>query len=164
MLQKWRPDRGTLPIGHEGIGGRGEAKTFTKEATARMLTANGYFELGDVALKKRRRIAGLGSEDPKRSCLNRPAARFHMLPTRTVPTKTVPTKICCLNISREFPADLRLPPLSLKVLLESSSLKSRVLVRRLAVRGCLVRRWLRRDGQASLNHQLSTYLYVCWYP
>ena len=51
----------------------------------------------------------------------------------SLPTKIMPTKIRWLNISGKFPLSLGIPPLKLKILLESNPLKSRILVRRLAV-------------------------------
>ena len=50
-----------------------------------------------------------------------------------LPTKIIPTKIHWLNISGKFPMDMRIPPLTLKILPESNPLKSRILVRRLAM-------------------------------
>ena len=52
----------------------------------------------------------------------------------SLPSKIVPTKVRCLKLSGELPVGLRIPPLELKILLESSPLKSRIFVRRLAVR------------------------------
>ena len=51
----------------------------------------------------------------------------------------IPTKIRRLKLSAEFPIDMRIPPLKIKSMPESSPLKSRILVRRLAVsvRVCL---------------------------
>ena len=43
------------------------------------------------------------------------------------------TKICRLNNSQKFPMDVRMPPLKIKILLESNPQKSRILVRRLTV-------------------------------
>ena len=43
------------------------------------------------------------------------------------------TKICQLELSRTFPMDMNIPPLKLKILLESNPLKSIILVRTLAV-------------------------------
>ena len=65
--------------------------------------------------------------------------RLHMddpsrgTPTPNVPTKIIPTKICWLNISGKFSMDMRIPPLNINIMLESNPLKSRRLVRRLAV-------------------------------
>ena len=47
--------------------------------------------------------------------------------------KTIPTKMRWLTISRRFPIDMRIPPLTLKILLLSNPLNSRILVPRLAV-------------------------------
>ena len=55
------------------------------------------------------------------------------LPTPNLPTEIIPTKIPRLKLSGEFPADMRIPPLEIKILLESNPLKSRIFVRRLAV-------------------------------
>ena len=53
--------------------------------------------------------------------------------TPNLPTKTIPTKIAWLKLSGNFPMGLGIPPLKIQILLESNSLKSRILVRRLAV-------------------------------
>ena len=45
----------------------------------------------------------------------------------------LPAKICCLKFSGKLPMGLGIPPLKFKILPESSPLKSRILVRRLAV-------------------------------
>ena len=54
-------------------------------------------------------------------------------PTKIVPTKIVPAKIRWLKISGKLPTDMRIPPLKIKIMLESNPLKSRILVRRLAI-------------------------------
>ena len=41
-----------------------------------------------------------------------------------------------LKLSRKFPLDMTIPPLKIKILLESNPLKSRIFVRRLAVLSC----------------------------
>ena len=61
-----------------------------------------------------------------------------ILPAKIIPTKIIPTKLCGLKLSGEFPMDIRIPPLKIKILLESNLPKSRILVGRLAVR-CAVR-------------------------
>ena len=48
-------------------------------------------------------------------------------------TPNRPAKICSLGISGNVPMDMRIPPRKNKILLESNPLKSRILVRRLAV-------------------------------
>ena len=48
-------------------------------------------------------------------------------------TPNLPTMIAWLKLARKFPMDLGIPPLKIKILPESSPLKSRILVRRLAV-------------------------------
>ena len=70
--------------------------------------------------------------------------------TPNLPTKIIPTKIPWLNISREFPMNIRIPPLWIKILLESNPPKSRILVRRLAVRGS------RRRGSTAGLHDLGS--------
>ena len=45
----------------------------------------------------------------------------------------LPTRPCRLNVSRTFCRGLRIPPINIKILLESNPLKSRILARRLAV-------------------------------
>ena len=52
------------------------------------------------------------------------------IPTKSIPTKSIPAKICW---SGEFPMGLGGLPLEIKILLESNPLKSRILVRRLAI-------------------------------
>ena len=64
--------------------------------------------------------------------------------TPNLPTKIIPTKICGLKMSGKFPLDMRIPALKLKILLESNPLKSRILVRRLAI-----------------NQNLSKEMYAC---
>ena len=78
-----------------------------------------------------------------------PAAAAFRRFTPSLPTKIVPTKICRLNISRKSSVDLGIPPLRIKILLESNPLKSRILVRRLAVR-CLLVRFNHRDFSGAL--------------
>ena len=51
-----------------------------------------------------------------------------------LPTKITPTKIAWLKISGKFPMHMRIPPLHIKITFESNPLKSRISVRRLAVR------------------------------
>ena len=53
--------------------------------------------------------------------------------THNLPTKTIPTKIHLLKISGKILMGMRIPPLKLKIMLESNPLKSTTLVRRLAV-------------------------------
>ena len=48
-------------------------------------------------------------------------------------TKIIPAKIRWLKTSGKFPMDMRTSPLQIKILFESNPLKSRILVRRLAV-------------------------------
>ena len=52
-----------------------------------------------------------------------------------LPTKIISTKIARLKTSRKSPMRLGIPPLKIKILLESNPLKSRIVVRRLAVEG-----------------------------
>ena len=73
--------------------------------------------------------------------------------TPNLPAKIVPTKTPWLKLSGRFPMDLRIPPLKLKILLESSPLKSRILVRRLAVKG-LDRSLQRRVGSLLMWERL----------
>ena len=55
--------------------------------------------------------------------------------TPNLPGKIIPAKIRRLKVSGKFPTlDMRIPPLKHKIMPESSPLKSRILVRRLAVR------------------------------
>ena len=55
--------------------------------------------------------------------------------TPYLPTEIIPAKICWRwpKISGEIPMDMRIPPLKIQIMLESNPLKSRILVRRLAV-------------------------------
>ena len=53
--------------------------------------------------------------------------------TPNLPAKIVPTKIPWLKLSGKFPMDMRIPPRNIKIMLVSNPLKSRILVRRLAV-------------------------------
>ena len=55
-------------------------------------------------------------------------------PTPNLPTKIIPAKIRWLNVSGKFPMGMGIPPLRIKIMLESDPPKSRILVRRLAVR------------------------------
>ena len=50
-----------------------------------------------------------------------------------LPTKIIPAKIYWLELSREFPMGLEISPLNIKIMFESNPLKSRIVVRRLAV-------------------------------
>ena len=52
--------------------------------------------------------------------------------TPNLPNKIISTKIRWLKLSGKFPMGLGIPPLKIKILLESKPLKSRTLVRRLA--------------------------------
>ena len=61
------------------------------------------------------------------------ACRHSLQATPNLPTKIVPTKIRWLKTSGEFPMDMIISPLNMKILLQSNPLKSRILVRRLAV-------------------------------
>ena len=54
-------------------------------------------------------------------------------PTPNLPTKIIPIKIAGLKLFGKSPMGLGIPPLKFKILLESNHLKSRILVRRLAV-------------------------------
>ena len=53
--------------------------------------------------------------------------------TPDLPTKIIPAKIAWLKLSRKLHMGLGIPPFTLKILIESNPLKSRFLVRRLAV-------------------------------
>ena len=52
--------------------------------------------------------------------------------TPNLPTKIIPAKIARLELSGEFPMGLKMPTLKNKIALESNSLKSTTLLRRLA--------------------------------
>ena len=53
--------------------------------------------------------------------------------TPHLPTNIIPTKIARFKLSGKFPMGLGMPPLKIKIMLESNPLKSIMLVRRLAV-------------------------------
>ena len=68
---------------------------------------------------------------PREGC---PVIRIGSTPD--LPTKIIMhAKIARLKLSRRFPVGQGIPPLEIKILLESNPLKSRVFVRRLARRG-----------------------------
>ena len=50
-------------------------------------------------------------------------------------TPNLPTKIACLKLFGNCLMGMRIPPLKTKITLESNTLKSRILVRRLPVKG-----------------------------
>ena len=64
-------------------------------------------------------------------------------------TPNLPSKIAWLKLSGPFPMDMRIPPFRTKILLESSPLRSRILVRRLAVRHIQVP----ASGQEPVQHE-----------
>ena len=53
--------------------------------------------------------------------------------TPNLPTNIMPTKIARLKLSGKSPMDLRIPPIQIKVMLESNPLESTMLVGRLTV-------------------------------
>ena len=53
--------------------------------------------------------------------------------TPNLPAKSIPAEIARLKLSGESPMGLGIPPPKTNILLESNHLKSRILVRRLAV-------------------------------
>ena len=53
--------------------------------------------------------------------------------TPNLPTKIVPTNIARLKLSGKSPMDVRIPPLQIKIMLESDPPKSTMLVGRLGV-------------------------------
>ena len=55
---------------------------------------------------------------------------IYNIPAKITPA---PAKIAWLRLSGKFPVDVRFPPLNIEIMLESDPLKSRILVRRLAV-------------------------------
>ena len=55
--------------------------------------------------------------------------------TPNLHTNIIPTNIARLKLSGKFPMGLEIPPLRIKITLESNPLKSTMLVRRLAVGG-----------------------------
>ena len=69
-------------------------------------------------------------------CIAYSLARGH---APNLPSKMMPTKIAWFKSSGEFPMGLGIPPFMIKILLESNPLKSRILVRRLAVPYSLAR-------------------------
>ena len=82
-----------------------------------------------------------------------PEKSFTLVPTRglkditpNLPTKLIPAKIRRFKISGRFPMGLGIPPLNIKILLESKPLISRILVRRLAVYCCIMCAVLLENG------------------
>ena len=57
--------------------------------------------------------------------------------TPNFPTNIIPTNIAWLKLYGKFPMDMRIPPLKFKIVLESSPLKSTILVGRLGVSFCI---------------------------
>ena len=53
--------------------------------------------------------------------------------TPNLPTNIIPTNIAWLKLSGKFAMDMRIPPLSIKIMFESNPLKSTMLVGRLGV-------------------------------
>ena len=93
------------------------------------------------------------STDRQQRCAAKPRESVHAH-TTNLPTSThnLPTKICCLKLSGNFPMGMRIPPLDVKIMLESNPLKSRILVRRLAVRRCRKRPFVTcRDNYLESN-------------
>ena len=77
------------------------------------------------------------------------------LPTPNLLTKIIPTKIPWLEIPGEFLMDMRIPPLRIKILLESNPPKSRILVGKLGVESlrlgrprCHLHGWAPAPGNA----------------
>ena len=66
------------------------------------------------------------------------ALGLRSLLTPSLPSENILAKIAWLKLSGKFPMDMRIPPLKIKILLESNLLKSRILVRRLAVLSLVV--------------------------
>ena len=66
------------------------------------------------------------------TCSERKPSNSDQAITPNLPTKIIPAKIRWLKLPGKSPMDMRIPPLKLKILLESSPLKSRILVRRSA--------------------------------
>ena len=56
-----------------------------------------------------------------------------LFPTPNLHTKIIPTKIAWLKLSGKFPMGQGIPPLNIKILLESNPLKSIILVRKVPV-------------------------------
>ena len=69
-----------------------------------------------------------------RSRQKSPSSPASDMGTPSLPTKIIPAKIASLKLSRKLPMCLGIPPLNIKILLESNPPKSRILVQRLAVR------------------------------
>ena len=72
-----------------------------------------------------------GARDEERFNLWHP--RCGQLLTPNPPTNIVPTNIAWVKLSGKFPMDMRIPPLYIKIVLESNPPKSTILVGRLAV-------------------------------
>ena len=54
--------------------------------------------------------------------------------TPNLPTNIVPTNIARVKLSGRLPMDMRIPPLQIKIMLESNPLKSKLLIGGLGVR------------------------------
>ena len=70
---------------------------------------------------------------PRLGAASSPASVYRHACTPNLPIKNFPAEICRLKTSGKFPVDMRIPSLKIKILLGSTPLKSRILVRRLAV-------------------------------
>ena len=88
----------------------------------------------------------LPTEDDATSRARRPRKRSSLVCaplTPNLPTNITPIEIAWLKLSGKSPMDLGIPPLRIKIMLESNPLKSIMLVGRLAVRSFLARASLR---------------------
>ena len=67
------------------------------------------------------------------TCGSRETETFGRSDAPSPPTNITPTNIARLKLSGKFPMDMRIPPLGIKIVLESDPLKSIMLVGRLGV-------------------------------
>ena len=78
-------------------------------------------------------------------------------PAPNLPTRIIPAKIRWLEISGTFPVEIWIPPLRLKILLESNPLKSRILARRLAIIAPQIHRTTSQD---LIGHMLNVSTFI----
>ena len=100
------------------------------------------------------------------------AATSLILITPNLPTKIIPTKIAWLKLSGKYPMGMVIPPLNVRIMIESNPLKSRILVWRLAVvilhcvagirnASCHWRRYrVHRKLQSLLDWQIRNIVYI----
>ena len=80
-----------------------------------------------------RRQGGASESRSSAACAAASASGEPLLPLPAPNLPEIPAKTCLLKASGKFHMDMKIPTLNIKILLESNPLKSRILVRRLAV-------------------------------